>query len=140
MSLPSHANYNLYTSVRKRVKSSLRHGKNSIINMKYQKLTNLDSFKDIWHLPQNLSHNFTSSPFLPLIKPDGSDVTSIFKAELLVLTFSQNSSQDDFGHIPPTYPFSDLIMPLTLLCQKKSCANRTPHTWHPYSIQGWTTF
>ena len=113
LSLPSPTNHNLYISARNRAKSTLRLTKNSFINRKCQNLTNSNNPKDFWHLAKNISHNFTSSSFPPLIASDGSTaVSSISKAELFAQTFSKNSTLDDSGHIPPTHPSSDYTMPV----------------------------
>jgi len=112
LSLPTPDNHALYISARNRAKSTLQLTKNSFINRKCQNLSNSNSSRDFWHLAKNISNNFTSSSFPPLLSPDGSTaVTSVSKAELFAQTFSANSTLDDSGLIPPTHPLSDFAMP-----------------------------
>ena len=117
-SLQTNANYELYISARNRAKSILRLTKNSFINRKCQNLAFSNSSRDFWHLAKNISSNFTSSSFPPLLSPDGNTaVSSISKAELFSQTFSKNSTLDDSGHIPPTHPPSDSFMPVIKILQ-----------------------
>ena len=63
------------------------------------------------HLANNISNNFTSSSFPPLLKPDGATAVSSFsKAELFAQTFAANSTLVDTGHIPPTSPPFDYFI------------------------------
>ncbi len=111
MSLPTPENHTLYISARNRAKYILRLAKNSFINGKCQNLAKSSSSKDFWHLAKNISNNFTSC-FSPLCNSDGSTaVTSISRAELFAHTFSANSTLDNSGHVPPTYPPSGSFMP-----------------------------
>ena len=78
---------------------------------KYQNLSISNSFRDFWHLANNISKNFTTSPFLHLLQPDGSTAVSSFsKAELIAQTFATNSTLDDKAHIPPTPPPFDYFI------------------------------
>ncbi len=87
--------------------------KNNFVNRKCQNLAFSNFSRDFWHLAKNISSNFTSSSFPFLLNPDGSTaVSSISKAELFSHTLCKNSTLDDFGHIPPTYPPSDSFMPV----------------------------
>ena len=113
LSLRTNDSHSLYISARNRAKSILRLTKNSFINRKCQNLLSSNSSKNFWHLAKNISNNFTSSSFPPLLQPDGTTaVTSISKAELFAHTFSANSTLDDSGHIPPTHTPSDSAMPV----------------------------
>ncbi len=58
-------------------------------------------------MTKNISINSISSFPLFLIPDSSSAVTPISRAELFAQTFSANSTLDDSGHIPPTYPRSD---------------------------------
>ena len=85
---------------------------NSFINRKCQNISNSNSSRDFWHLANNISNNFTSSFFPPLLQSNGSTAVSSFsKAELFTQTFANNSTLDDTGHIPPTPPSSDNFIP-----------------------------
>ncbi len=78
-----------------------------------QNLAFSNSSHDFWHLAKNISSNITLSSFPSLLNPDGSTaVSSISKAKLFSQTFSNNSTLDDSGHIPPTYSPSDSFMPV----------------------------
>ena len=77
--------------------------KNSFINRKCQNLSNFNSYRDFWHLANNISNNFTSSFCPPLLQSDGSAaISSFFKAEFSAQTNAINSTLDDTGHIPPS--------------------------------------
>ena len=61
--------------------------------------------RDFWHIANNISNNFTSSFFPPLLQPDGYTAFSSFsKAELFAQTYVTNSTLDDTGHISLTPP------------------------------------
>ena len=46
-------------------------------------LSNSNASRDFWHLANNISNNFTSVSFPPLLQPDGPTAVSSFsKAEL----------------------------------------------------------
>ena len=110
--LPSDDNHRLFISARNHAKSVLRRTKFSFINKKCQSLHNSNSSGDFWHLHKNISNNFTSSSFPPLIHPDGNTaVSAISKAELFAQTFASNSTLDDSGHDPPTPPPSNSFIP-----------------------------
>ena len=68
-------------------------------------------------LPKNISNNFTSSSFRPLVQPDGTiAISSISKAELFTQTFDKNSTLNDSGLVPPSPPPSDYFMlPIKIL-------------------------
>ena len=113
LSLRTPANHDLYISARNHAKSVLRLAKNSFINRQCQNLASSNSSRSFWHLAKNISNNFTSSSFPPLLLPDGTTaVSSVSKAELFSQTFSKNSTLDDSGHIPPTLPASDCLLPV----------------------------
>ena len=100
--LPSDENHRLFISARNHAKSVLRCTRSSFINKKCQSLHNSNASRDFWHLYKNISNNFTSSSFPPLIHPDGNTaVSAISKAELFAQTFASNSTLDDSGHDPP---------------------------------------
>ncbi len=110
-SLRTPSNHYFYISSRNRARSIFRLTKNNFINRKRQNLASSNSSRDLWHLAKNISSNFTSSSFPPLLNPDGSTaVSSISKAERFSQTFCNNSTLDDPGHIPPTYSPSDSFM------------------------------
>ena len=70
-----------------------------------------NSPRDFWHLAKNISNNFTSSSFPPLVQPDGTNaISSISKAELFTQTFVNNSTLDDSGLVPPSPSPSDYFM------------------------------
>ncbi len=82
-SLRTPVNNDLYISARNRAKSILRLTKNNFINRKCQNFAFSNSSRNFWHLTKNISFNFISSSFPPLLQPDGSTaVSSISKAEL----------------------------------------------------------
>ena len=94
-------------SYRNRAKFILQLTKNSFFNRKCHNLSKFNSFRNFWHLANNISNNFT-----PLLQPDGSTAVSSFsKAELFAQTFATNSSLDDTGRIFPTPPPSDYFIP-----------------------------
>ncbi|KAK3884497.1 hypothetical protein Pcinc_011235 [Petrolisthes cinctipes] len=110
----------LYISARNRAKSVLRLAKKSFIRAKCNDLSNSSTSRSFWHLAKNLSSNFTSSSFPPLILPDGNvAISSPDKAELFSQTFAFNSTLDDSGSIPPTPPPSDLLMPVIRISSKE---------------------
>ena len=93
-------------------KSILQPTKNFFINRKCQRLSNSNSSRDFWNLANNITKNFTSSFFLPLLQSDGPTAVSSFsKTELSAQTFATNSNLDDTGHISPTPPPSDYFIP-----------------------------
>ena len=62
------------------------------------------TFRDLCYLANNISNNFTSSSFPPLLQLEGSTaVFSFSKPELVAQTFTTKSTWDDTGHIPPTH-------------------------------------
>ncbi len=138
LSLPSPTNHNFYISSRYWAISFLRLTKNSFINGKSQNLTNSNSPKNFWHLAKNISPNFTSSSFPPLIALDGSTaVTSISKAELFAQTFSKNSSLDESGHIPPLilslsslWLISNFLRILYCFSERKIAENKKSYYTH----------
>ena len=76
---------------RNHAKSVLQLAKNSFIHRKCQNLSRSNSPRDFWHLAKNISNNFTSSSFLPLVQHDGTnDISSISKAALFAQTFAIN--------------------------------------------------
>ena len=75
---PSAETYALYISARKYAKSILQLTKNSFINRKCQNMSDSNSSHDFWHIANNISNNFTSSSFPPLLQPDGSTAVSSF--------------------------------------------------------------
>ena len=98
LSLPSPESHALYISARNHAKSVLQLAKNSFIHRKCQNLSRYNSPRDFWHLAKNISNNFTSSSFPPLVQPDGTNaISSISKAELFAQTFANNSTLDDSG-------------------------------------------
>ena len=116
---PSQVNHDLYISARNHAKSVLQLAKNSFTHRKCQNLSNSNSPRDFWHLANNISNNFSTSSFPPMFQPDGSTaVTSVSKAELFAQTFANNSTLDDSGHIPPSPPPSDYIMPFIRILYK----------------------
>ena len=89
---------------------NLQPTKISFINS--QNLTNSSSFRDFWHLSNNISNNFTSSAFSDLLQSDGSTAISSFsKAELFIQTVAINSTLDSTGHILSTLPASVYFIP-----------------------------
>ena len=117
LSLPSSESHALYISARNHAKSVLQLAKNSFIHRKCQNLSRYNSPRDFWHLAKNISNNFTSSSFPPLVQPDGTNaISSISKAELFAQTFANNSTLDDSGLVPPSPPPSDYFMlPIKIL-------------------------
>ena len=88
LSLPSPESHVLYTSGRNQAKSILQLAKNSFIHRKCQNLSRYNSPRDFWHLAKNISNNFTSSSFPPLVQPDDTNaISSITKAKLFAQTF-----------------------------------------------------
>ena len=80
---PSAETHALYISAYNHAKSILQLTKNSFINIKCQNLSNTNSSRDFWYLANNVSNNFISASFPPLLQPDGSTaVSSYCKAEL----------------------------------------------------------
>ena len=101
-----------HPSAETHAQSILQTTKNSFINRKCQNLSNSNSSRNFWHLANNISKNFTSSYFPPLLQPNGSTAVSYFsKTKLFAKTFATNSTLDDTGHIPPTPPPSDYFIP-----------------------------
>ena len=85
----------------------------SIDNVKTLLILASQSF---WHLAKNLSNNFTSSAFPPLLLPGGTTaVSSVSKAKLFSQTFSKKSTLEDSEHIPPDPPPSDYYTLFLLL-------------------------
>ena len=110
---PSPETHALYISARNHAKSLLQLTKNSFIHRKCQNLSESNSSRDFWHLANNISNNFSSSSFPPMLHPDGSTaVSSTSKAELFAQTFAKNSTLADEGLVPPSPPPSDYIMPV----------------------------
>ena len=96
LSLPSPESHALYISARNHVKSVLQLAKNSFIHRKCQNLSRYNSPRDFWHLAKNISNNFTSSSFPPLVQPDGTNViSSRSNAELFAQTFAKNCTLGD---------------------------------------------
>ena len=92
--------------------SILQHTKNYFINRKCQNISNSNSSRDVWHLANNISNNFTSASFPPLLQPDvPTAVSSFSKTELFAQTFAINSNLDGTGHIPSIPPPSDYFIP-----------------------------
>ena len=109
---PSAENHALYISARNHAKSVLQLTKNSFIHRKCQNLCNSNSSRDFWHLANNIYNNFSSSSFPPMCLPDGTTaISSVSKAELFAHAFSTNSTLDDSGHVPPSPPPSDYVLP-----------------------------
>ena len=108
---PSAETHAFHISARNHAKFILQLTKHSFINRKCQNLSNSNSFRDFWHLANNISNNFTSS-FPPLLQPDVSTAVSFSKAKLFTQTFATNSTLDDTGHIPPTYPLFECFIPI----------------------------
>ena len=103
LSLPSLDTHTLYVSTCNHAKSVLQLAKNSFINRKCQNLSSSNSPHDFWHLDKNISNNFSSSSFPPLLHPDGTHAISfVSKAELFAQTFADNSTLDESGHVPPS--------------------------------------
>ena len=109
---PTPENHTLYKSAQNHAKSVLQLAKNSFLHRKCQNLSQSNSPRDFWHLAKNISNNFSSSSFPPMLHSDGTTaISSISKAELFAQTFANNSTLDDNGLVPPTPPPSDYIMP-----------------------------
>ena len=111
---PSAETHALYISARNHAKFILQLSKNSFINKNCQNLSNYNSLFHFWHLANNITNNFTSACFSPLIQPDGSTTVSFFsssKVELFAQTFATNSTLDDTGHILPIPPPSVYFIP-----------------------------
>ena len=90
---PSAETHALYISAHNHSKSILQLTKNSFIKRKRQNLSKSNSFRDVWHLANNISNNFTSSSFPPLLQSNDSTVIFSFsKAELFAQTFATNST------------------------------------------------
>ena len=78
------------------------------IHRKCQNLAQSNSPRDFWHLAKNISNNFSSSSFPPMLHSDGTTtISSISKAELIAQTFANSSTLADTGLVPPTPPPSD---------------------------------
>ena len=90
LSLLSPESQALYISVRNHAKSVLQLAKNSFIHRKCQNLSSYNSPRDVfWPLAKNITNNFTSLSFPPLLQPDGTNaIASISKAELFVQTLA----------------------------------------------------
>ena len=92
LSLPSPESHTLCISAWNHAKSILQLAKNSFIFGKCQNLSRYNSPRDFWHLAKNISNNFISSSFPPLVQPDGTNaISSIFEAELFAQTFAQKT-------------------------------------------------
>ena len=59
----------LYIPARNHTKFILQLTKNSFINRNCQSLSNSNASCDFWYLANNISNNFTSSSFPPLLQP-----------------------------------------------------------------------
>ena len=109
---PSAETHALYMYARNHAKYILELTKNSFINTRCHNLSYSNSARDFWQLANNISNNFASSSFPPLLQLDGSTVVSFYtKAELFAQNFAANSTLDDTGHIRPTPPPSDYFIP-----------------------------
>ena len=88
LSLPSPDTLALYISARNHAKSVLHLAQNSFIKRRCQ---NLSCSNSPHHLVKNVSNNFSSSSFPPLLHSDGIPaVSSVSKAELFAQTFADN--------------------------------------------------
>ena len=97
--------------------SVLQLAKHPFILRKCQNLSRYNSPRDFWHLAKNLTNNFTSSSFPPLVQPDCTNaISSISKTALFAQTFADNSTLDDSGLVPPSPSPSDYFMlPIKIL-------------------------
>ena len=111
-SYPSAECHALYISARSHAKSILQLTEKYFINRKCQNFYNPNTYRDFWHLANNISNNFTATSFPPLLQPDGPTAVSSFsKAELFAQSFSTtNSTLGGTEHIPPTPPPSDYFI------------------------------
>ena len=67
--------------------------------------------RDFWHIANNISNNFTSSFFPPLLQPEGSIAVSSFsKTEIFAQTIATSSTLDDTGYIHLTPLPSDYFI------------------------------
>ena len=113
LSLPSRECHVLFISARNHAKSTLQLAKNSFIHRKCQNLSRSNSPRDFWHLAKNISNNFTSSSFSPLVQPDGTNAISShlsLKLNSSLKPLLKNSTLDDSEFVPPSPPLSDYFM------------------------------
>ena len=115
----AHKRYRSHSSAATHVRISARNHakfilpltKNFFINRKCQHFSNSNSFRDFWHLANNISNKFTSSFFPLLLQLGGSTaVPSFSKADLFAQNFATNSTLDDTGHDLATPSPSDYFI------------------------------
>ena len=109
---PSIANHQAYRKARNVCNDTINQAKKEFISHTAHKLSNCPSgSKSFWSLANRISKNFCGSSFPPMIKNDGSIVSDpLEKANLFASMFASNSTIDDTGKTPPSFPLADQIM------------------------------
>lgn len=117
---PSSLNRSAYVQARNACKLVIDQAKETFCNKIKNKLISCPSgSRSFWSLSKAVSKNFTSSAFPPLMRDDGSIATTAKeKANLFAKIFSNNSTLDSQGKIPPSIPQQSFKMPNIKFHQK----------------------
>lgn len=102
-----------YTEARNSCTNIIDEAKNNFVRGMADKVASCPSgSRSFWGMAKSISSNFCESRFPPLINNDGSISSNPFsKADTFAKTFSSNSTLDDTGHSPLSFPNLPYIMP-----------------------------
>ena len=103
---PSTSNFEEYRKARNLCNSTINSAKKNFIDsVALQLASSPTGSKNFWSLANRIGKNFCDSSFPPMIQNDGSILSDpIDKANLFASLFAKNSTIDDFGKSPPSFP------------------------------------